>query len=115
MIIKGSEISNGVRQKIKNWLCEELLSSLTTEVIVSGRTEKDLIYDVKLLVNGIELEPVLLNRLYNGIEEIIDREAEILANNKLADALADVNSLTEVIKEAEYKIREKFNIIKDEE
>ena len=74
-----------------------------------------MVYDIKLVINGIEVEPRLLDRLYNGIEKIVDREAAMIADEKLKDALGSVDVLREVIKEAEYKIREKFDIPNEED
>ena len=112
MRITSKDIVGKTRGKVKDWICEELLSSLTDETIYSPiQTEEDgHIYEIKLVINGIEVEPKLLQRLYDGIEKIVDDEAAIIADNKLKEALHSIDMLHGVIKEAEYKIREQFNI-----
>ena len=112
MKITSKELVSGIRGGVKDYICEEILSSLTSETIHSPiETEEDgHIYEVKLLINGIEVEPKLLQRIYAGIEKIVDDEAAIRADNKLKEALHSIDMLHGVIKEAEYKIREQFNI-----
>jgi len=58
------------------WLHTELLESLTGEAFLQA--SKDQFYEVKLLVNGIELEPQLLNRIFKNIEKHIDEQAKSL-------------------------------------
>lgn len=112
MKITSKELVSGIRGGVKDYICEEILSSLTSETIHSPiETEEDgMVYEVKLLINGIEVEPKLLQRIYAGIEKIVDDEAAIIADNKLKEALHSIDMLHGVIKEAEYKIREQFNI-----
>lgn len=40
-------------------------------------------YDIKLLVNGIELEPKFLNHLINNISKFIEDEAKSVLDKKL--------------------------------
>ena len=112
MRITSKEILEGTRGEVKNYICKELLASLTAESIHSPeQSEEDgHIYEVKLLINGIEVEPKLLQRLYDGIEKIVDREGAIIADNKLKEALPRIDMLNGIIKESMYKIREEFNI-----
>ena len=49
----------------KEWIHRELMESLTDEVI--SKAANDRFYEVKLLVNGIELEPNFFNDLVNNI------------------------------------------------
>jgi hypothetical protein len=112
MRITSKDLVGKTRGKVRDWICEEVLSSLTDETIYSPtqNDEDGHVYEIKLVINGIEVEPKLLQRLYDGIEKIVDDEAAIIADNKLKDALSSIDTLHEVIKEAEYKIRDKFNI-----
>jgi hypothetical protein len=84
------------------------MNSLTGECIESGREKQQ--YEVKLLVNGIELEPKLLEDLILNVVKHIDIEALKVADDKLKDALHDVEDLNDIIKEVSYKIRDKFDI-----
>jgi hypothetical protein len=116
MIINAKQILHPSRKDENFWLYEEIMSSLTPEIIDSARNEDEsLRYDVKLQINGFLVEPTLLPKIISGIEKIIDDEAEKIANEKLVDAMREVDVLHEVIKEAEYKIREKFNIKREED
>lgn len=92
----------------QEWLHKELMNSLTGDVIV--KASNDRFYEVKLLVNGIELEPTFFNDLVNNIGKYIDAEAEKLAAEKIAKISERQNILLNVIDEAIYKIKDEFNI-----
>jgi len=116
MIVNAKQILHPERKDENYWLYEEVMTSLTPEIIDSGRKEDGTIeYDIKLQINGIIVEPKLLPKIISGIEKIIDDEAEKIANENLADALREVDILHQIIKEAEYKIRDKFNIQEEDE
>lgn len=116
MIVNAKQILHPNRKDENYWLYEEVMSSLTPEIIDSGRKDDDTIeYDIKLQINGFLVEPTLLAKIINGIEKIVDEEAEKIASEKLGEALQEVDILHQIIKEAEYKIRDKFNIQLDEE
>lgn len=68
----------------KEWLHLELMTSLTGEVIDKAR--KDSFYDVKLLVNGTELEPEMFNTIVNNIDKYIENQARNLIREKLEEA-----------------------------
>lgn len=90
----------------KEWLHKELMNSLTGEVI--EKAKEDRFYDVKLLVNGVEIEPVFYNDIMNGVEKYIDAEAELRIINKLQDIEDQTQKLKEFVDEAIEKIKEKF-------
>ena len=92
----------------KQWLHKELLCSLTAEVL--NKVAEDRFYDVKLLVNGVELEPVLFNDLINGIEKYVDAEARELADDRLEKIKAKSEKLNELIEEAICNIRENLDL-----
>lgn len=92
----------------KDWLHRCLLSSLTAEAIDSGMPERA--YEVKLLVNNLELEPHILKDLIENIEKHIDNEAKLLADNILTEALEKARKLESLVEIAGEKIREEFNI-----
>lgn len=92
----------------KEWLHAEMLRSLTGDLI--DKAINDGFYDIKLLVNGVELEPIMFNDIVNNIDEYVDNEAQKLINDKLEEADNQAQKLTEMIREATYKIREEFDI-----
>ena len=92
----------------KEWIHKELMTSLTGEVI--DKAMKERAYDVKLLVNGVELEPKFFNNIVNNIEKYIEREAQSLINDRLFEAEQEARKLEEVVRSATENLREKFNI-----
>lgn len=114
MILKATDVLHCPRTDAKFWLCEELMHSLTVAIIsdaVKAANKPDeATYDVKLVVNGVELDPMILNTLLNKAEKFIDSNAETIANEKLSVALAEVHAIGDLLKEAEAKIRDKYNI-----
>jgi len=115
MIITAQQILYPDRKDLNFWLFESIMHSITPEIIDEARKEDDTFeYDVKLQINGHTVEPKLLSLLMSNMEKYIDMEAEKIASNKLSEALHDINTLNEIIRDAEYKIRDKFNIPKEE-
>lgn len=92
----------------KEWIHEVLLNSLTGEII--AKAAKDQYYDVKLLVNDIELEPTLFNQIMNNVEKFIDTEVRNLISEKLEIADNKTRRLQELINEAIEKIRDEFEL-----
>lgn len=111
MLINSREITKGIDGKTKNWLCEEILHSLTDETIHSeNKGEDGYIYDIKLLVNGIAIEPILLTKLLEGIETIVDNEAKALISNRINQSIENFETkLSEIIEE----VKETANDLKD--
>lgn len=93
-------------------LHHELLNSTPSEVIDSAMTDR--FYDVKLIINGIEVEPLLFNKLMNSIEKHIDNEAKNLISEKLQEAENKVMRLDNLVREAALRIREEFGINEDD-
>jgi hypothetical protein len=94
--------------KEKQWLNAELSHSLTPDLI--DQAIKLGYYEVKLIVNGVELEPQLFNDIVNGIEMYIKKEANSIVAEELYQAKYKINRLEQLIEEAAYKIREEFDI-----
>lgn len=92
----------------KEWLHTELLKSLDNDTITKCTEARE--YDVKLLVNGKELEPKFYNDLVNNIEKYIDRQAESIVNDNLYVSTEKARMLEQIVQEATEKIREEFNI-----
>ncbi len=95
----------------KTWLQKEMLNSLTGDIIT--KASEDQFYDVKLLINGIEIEPNIFNDIMNGIEKYVDAEAKELVKIKLEKAEYKIRKLDELISEASDKIREEFDLRND--
>lgn len=93
----------------KKWIHSELLNSLTHEVIEAA--QDDQYYDVKLLVNGIELEPVFFNSLMSGISKYIEAEVENMVSDKLTVLKNKMARLDEILSAATGNIVEEFNLI----
>ena len=92
----------------KEWLHTGLMNSLTEDLIIQA--SEDRFYDVKLLVNGVELEPQLFNKIVNNIEKYIDEQAKSLVREKLEEAENKVRRLSELFDEVAYKIKDEFNL-----
>ena len=96
----------------KEWIHKELLNSLPYDVINKAR--KDKYYEVKLLVNGIELEPKFFNDIVNGIDKYVDKQAGFLVKEKFEEAEQKVRNLTEIFDRVTEKIKEEFKIDDDD-
>ena len=93
MIITSGDLLKGINGKVHNILYKEILTSLTHETIHSeNRGDDGYIYDVKLLVNGIAIEPQLLTRLLEKIESYIDKEAKALISDKITTSIDNFES-----------------------
>jgi len=84
------------------------MESLTGDIIT--KASEDQFYDVKLLVNGIELEPVFYNKLVSNIEKYIDSEARFLVRQKFEEAEDKASKLSELIEAAKNSIIDEFNL-----
>lgn len=92
----------------KDWLHAELMNSLTVDLI--NKAHEDRFYEVKLLVNGVELEPQLFNKIVNNIERYIDEQAKSLVREKFEEAENKVRIISELFEEAANKIKYEFNL-----
>jgi hypothetical protein len=114
MIINSTELLKGIRGTTRDWLCEEILHSLTTETIHSeNKGEDGNIYDIKLLVNGVAIEPKLLTKLLEGLESIIDSEAKSLISNRINESVENFETklfnIIEEVKEASNDLKDSLN------
>lgn len=97
----------------KEWLHKCILQALTVEVIDDARDNHDFNYDIKLVVNGHELEPVLLNNLIENIVSYIEAEALDIVNTRMRSAVDKARKLENLVQEASDKIRDEFGIEKE--
>lgn len=91
-----------------SWVHDELFSSMPVEVIDKANAEGE--FDIKLVVNGIDLDPKLLNYVLNNIEKIVDEEAKKLVLNQLEEAENEAYKLLETVREARGEIIEKYKL-----
>lgn len=118
MLITFDDISAGFDGN--DFLMHEILRSLPRKVLEDAKVRQ---LDVKLLINGVECEPKLLNEWFGGIEKKIELEGELLVKKKLEDLESDMrfisNDFDDLLKEVRNKVkntmREKYNIILDED
>lgn len=92
----------------KEWLHSELMNSLTGEII--EKAMEDQFYDVKLVVNGIEIEPYLYNDIMNGIENYINQQAKSLIKEKLNEVDNKISQLNGIIDESKNKILDEMGL-----
>lgn len=112
MLIQFSEVIDN-----KSFINSELLRNLTKEHFdtITDISKKEFQqWDIKLTVNGIELELSILESLYEKIEQLIDSEAKNLFVTKYQQKIEEVESKFDKIKElfedATEKIAIEFNI-----
>ena len=92
----------------KEWLHSELLNSLTGEMI--QKAAADGFYDIKLLVNGEELEPEFFNKIMNNVEKYIIKQAKSYLVEKLEESSQKIRKLEELYTQAANKISEEFDL-----
>ena len=92
----------------KQWLHTELLNSIPLDLV--NKASKDMYYDVKLIVNGVELEPELYNKILQNVELYINDQAKQLVIEKLEDAEAKIQKLTQMLETAVENIKEEFDL-----
>jgi uncharacterized protein YllA (UPF0747 family) len=92
----------------KEWLHTELMNSLTSDLVI--KASEDQFYEVKLLVNGIDLEPQLFNSIMNNVEKYIENQAKSLITEKLEEADNKARKLSELIDEVSEKIKNDFDL-----
>lgn len=123
MIIKGKTITEGFRRedtKTDNyWLYRCLMRSMSTEMIEKtrnkGKDEDKDNFDVKLIINGVEVEPTFLQDLVKNVVKHIDESADDLMKKKFQEAKQRLWRLDEIVDDACSAIRKEFNIPKDED
>ena len=96
----------------KEWLHKELLKSLNGLVITQASHDQFL--DVKLLVNGTELEPQLYNALVNNIKKYINAKAKNLVKLKLKEAEDKTKILSRLVETVVDNIANEFNLDKED-
>lgn len=77
----------------KTWLQKELMQSLSDECFDTLEPNQDW-WDVKLVVNGVDVEPVWFNSIMTKLEEYIDTEAKLLFEQYLENIQEDLKNKT---------------------
>lgn len=90
----------------KEWLHREILSSMTPELI--EKAAKDRFYDIKILINGVEVEPVIFNNIMNDVEKYIDAQARSLITEKYQEAEEKARKLHEMVDAITKSINDDF-------
>jgi len=96
--------------KEENFIQSELLGSLSGEDIYDGQKKGE--YDVKLVVNGRDVEPKLLNELVTNIEKYVELEAKAMLEEKFDDVLKDIAGLKEAVEELKENLDDRFTSLK---
>lgn len=91
-----------------SWVHDELFQSMPVEVINKANETGE--FDIKLVVNGIDIDPKLLNYVLNNIEKIVNDKAKGLVLEKLEDAENEAYKLLETVREARGEIIEKYKL-----
>lgn len=68
------------RCKDRDMLCKTVMSTISNAFKQGMPATDD--YDIKVMINGIECEPELLQKLFEGVDEYIEGEAKALYKKK---------------------------------
>ncbi len=88
------------------WLQHELLSSLTTESF--KKVGEDRFWNVKLVINDVEVEPIIFNELMGKIEDFIDGEAKKLVNEKYEKVIEQAQELEKLLTDLKENVNDKL-------
>ncbi len=112
-LLKDFHADNISDRSDKYWLHRCIMQSATGDDIKLAKEKGDS-YEVMLLINGVEREPVMLNDLIENIEKHIDREAEILLRKKIKETLDKLHSrmstLHEIMTDAGHEIMREYGL-----
>lgn len=87
-------------------LYAEILSSIPDEVYKSTDFTS---LDIKLVINGVECDPVLLKTILGNFKSIIEKEAQCLVKLKLEEAYDKAVNLLDIVNNASNNIIKEFN------
>ena len=114
MILKWDKLLSRDEQDKNYWLSRVIMNSNIDQKVIDNAMEKRE-YEVKLLIDGIEHDPDWINDVIQSMNEYINKEAKILANEKYQEAMEKGNKLLNIIEIAKKQICFDFNIDTDEE
>lgn len=90
------------------WIHKELLHSLDGDTI--SKAKEEAAFDVKILVNGSELEPKFLNDLVHNMSTYIEGRAKSMLNDKMMKANEKAQQLLDIVESASDKIIRGFDV-----
>ena len=102
-----------LRRERGEWLLEEIMNSLPKEVIDSAMEARE--YDVKLVVNGFDVEPVILHDMITNVAEYIEKQARHNVSEILEEAEGEAYDLLHTVQEAAQDIKARFKLYEDED
>lgn len=105
MKITSQELISG-----NEWLYKCISDTLTVEMIDDAKDNHGFSYDIKMIVNGHECEPTLLNNLIENIVSYIEAEALDIVNTRMQFTVDKAKKLEDLVQEASDKIRDEFNL-----
>lgn len=103
MLITRSEVVSH-----SSMIGREILRSITPEIIADVKDAKE--FEIKLIINGVEVEPKLLLDLYTRAEEYIDREAAALMKERIENLPFKLESLEEYLRDLVHDLKSKFKL-----
>lgn len=96
----------------RDWLCANIMDSVPREVIDKVMSER--FFEIKLVINGVEVDPRRLNDIHANVERYIEERAKELIKEKLYEADLHANELAEIVKKAKRKICDDYDIQDDD-
>jgi hypothetical protein len=85
-----------------------LMSCLTPEVIEQAMEKKE--YDVKLVVNGVELDPTILNLFNEKADEWVETRAKKMAAEKFHEAAHAASEFARMVNDVKSALIEKYGV-----
>lgn len=92
----------------RRWLHTELFESLPMDIL--AKIAEDDSFDIKIVVNGIELEPKLFDDLVENIAVHVGNEAKREAREKFEEAMVSAGELQVILNEVKETIISKYNL-----
>lgn len=85
-----------------------LVDCLTPEILDSAMESRE--YEVKLVVNGFELDPKVLNLFHEKADEWIETRAKEMAAAKFHEAAREAEIFAKMVNDMKNSLIEKYNI-----
>jgi ribosome biogenesis GTPase A len=85
-----------------------LMNCLTPEVIDSAREKEE--YEVRLVVNGVDLDPTTLNLFQDKAEEWVETRAKEIAAEKFHEAAKAAEDFSKMVNDIKFALIEKYGV-----
>lgn len=89
------------------WIHTEILNSIPHDILEKAAADR--FYDIKILINGVEVEPVIFNNIMNDVEKYIDAQARSLITEKYQEAEDKARKLHEMVDAVTKSINDNFS------